>query len=95
LPPAHAHGLHGGPERLSSADPIDRWVADLTDTLQSAGRLAEPPRSAALEVQAGVEVTVRLPIELLARIDEAAAAARGRVHRGDIIRTLLREGLGG
>ena len=74
---------------------VDKWVADLAATLQDAARLAEPPRTAVLEVQAGVEVTVRLPLELLARVDEAAAAARGRVHRGDIIRTLLREGLGG
>ena len=48
-----------------------------------------------LEVQAGVEVTLRLPLELLARVDEAAAAARGRVLRGDMIRSVLRDGLGG
>ena len=74
---------------------VDHWVADLAATLQDAARLAEPPRSAVLEVQAGVEVTVRLSIELLQRVDEAAAAARGRVHRGDIMRSLLRDGLGG
>ena len=74
---------------------VDHWVADLAAALKAASRLAEPPRTAAFEVQAGVEVTVRLPVELLARVDEAAAGVRGRVHRGDIICTLLRDGLGG
>jgi hypothetical protein len=74
---------------------VDRWVAVLAAALQGATRLAEPPRTAVLEVQAGVEVAVRLPLELLARVDEAAATARGRVLRGDLIRFLLTEGLGG
>ena len=74
---------------------VDRLVAALAAALQDATRLAEPPRTAVLEVQAGVEVAVRVPLELLARVDEAAAAARGRVLRGDLIRVLLSEGLGG
>ena len=74
---------------------VDRLVAALAAALQGATRRAEPPRTAVLEVQAGVEVAVRLPLELLARVDEAAAAVRGRVLRGDLIRVLLSEGLGG
>ena len=74
---------------------VERSVADLASTLQTAARATEPPRTAVLEVQAGVEVTLRLPLELLARVDEAAAAARGRVLRGDMIRSVLRDGLGG
>ena len=74
---------------------VDRSVADLAATLQAAACATEPPRTAVLEVQAGVEVTLRLPLELLARVDEAAAAARGRVLRGDMIRGVLRDGLGG
>ena len=74
---------------------VDRSVADLAAALRAAGCAAEPPRTAVREVHAGVEVTLRVPLELLARVDEAAAAARGRVLRGDIIRSVLRDGLGG
>lgn len=74
---------------------VDRSVADLATALQAAARATEPPRTAVLEVQAGVVVKVRMPLELLARVDEAAAAARGRVLRGDLIRGVLRDGLGG
>ena len=89
-------GSEGGPGKRTGGNTGTAPRSDpYTATLQSAARLAEPPPTAALEVQAGVEVKVRLPLEVLARVDEAAAAARGRVHRGDLIRTLLREGLGG